>query len=109
MVAAQLARESAKLVIICANNSLRSHMGALWAQVAAVLLRVPWILTFSGCTKTTGFDRLTIKAILHAGFKIERADRAHNARYSLSWIDEVTSIASFSKVRTIQQGASVQS
>ena len=50
------------LIFICTHNSRRSHMGQLWAQVAAFYYGIEHVYCYSGGTEATAFNPRSVKA-----------------------------------------------
>ena len=98
-IATQRARgEPARLLFICTHNSRRSHLGQIWAAVAAAVHGVDGVETFSGGTEVTAFDPRAVEALRRAGIAIETADAdAQNPRYQVSFAASRPPLAAFSK------------
>jgi len=88
---------SAKLTFICTHNSRRSHMGQIWAQVAAYFFGVHGIQTFSGGTEATAFNPNAVKAMKAAGFDIKSGGRAENPLYNVGYTNNQAPMQVFSK------------
>lgn len=65
------ARGSVDLLFVCTHNSRRSHLGQVWAQLAAEHFRVRGMRTWSGGTEVTEFDRRAAAALERAGLVVE--------------------------------------
>jgi arsenate reductase len=63
-----------KMTFICTHNSRRSHMGQLWATVAATHYGVTPVETFSGGTQATAFNPRAVAALQRAGLQIAAED-----------------------------------
>lgn len=63
---------SADLVFICTHNSRRSHLGQLWAAVAAWSHAQDHVRTHSGGTEATAFDPRAVAAVERAGLRVQR-------------------------------------
>ena len=48
--------EAINLIYVCTHNSRRSHLGQVWAAVAANYYGVEHVFTFSGGTEATAFN-----------------------------------------------------
>lgn len=90
------AKQQVNLNFICTHNSRRSHLGQVWAAVAANYYQVPNIYTFSGGTVATAFNINAIKALKGAGFIINQATESSNPVYYV-YIDQDIYITCFSK------------
>lgn len=90
------------LTFICTHNSRRSHLGQVWAQVAAAYFGLENVHSFSGGTETTACNPRTIGAFERAGLKITKNTESENPVYEISFCDSTTLIAppiiAFSKV-----------
>lgn len=72
---------SADLIFICTHNSRRSHMGQLWALVAAYEYDIIGIRSFSGGTEATAFNPRAVNALRMAGMVIDQRDEGSNPEY----------------------------
>jgi len=88
---------SADLIFICTHNSRRSHMGQLWALVAAYEYEIIGIRSFSGGTEATAFNPRAVQALLKAGMDIEQRDEASNPEYLVYLPGHEDGIRVFSK------------
>ncbi len=70
------------LVYVCTHNSRRSHLGQVWAKVAADFYGFN-INTFSAGTETTAFNQNAINALISAGFKVKKLDETSNPKYEV--------------------------
>lgn len=86
------------LVYICTHNSRRSHLGQLWAQVAAAYFGVKNIRTYSGGTQTTAFHPNAIHALEQAGFRLEKLSEGSNPHYHVYYSATEEPVECFSKV-----------
>jgi len=84
------------LNFICTHNSRRSHLGQLWAKVAAHVHGVPDVSTFSGGTEATAFNPRAVAALERAGFSIFNPG-GENPHYRLKYADDVPDAVCFSK------------
>jgi arsenate reductase len=90
--------EAARLLFICTHNSRRSHMGQIWASVAAAHHGIDGVETFSGGTEATAFDPRAVAALRRAGIGIEATNGdAANPRYAVSFADSRPALEAFSK------------
>lgn len=74
-----------RLIYVCTHNSRRSHMGQVWAAVAANYFNIKGIRTFSGGTEATAFHPNAIKALNDAGFQIQSSGQTTNPVYKVSF------------------------
>lgn len=88
---------SADLIFICTHNSRRSHMGQIWALVAAFDYDLIGIRCFSGGTEATAFNPRAVKALKKAGLEIEPMDESSNPRYLLRFPGAEDGVRIFSK------------
>lgn len=89
--------ETANLVYVCTHNSRRSHLGQVWAVVAAAYYGVEKIKTFSGGTEATAFNPNAIKALISAGFEVKKTSESKNPVYEV-YFSENSFTTCFSKV-----------
>jgi protein-tyrosine phosphatase/arsenate reductase len=81
---------------ICTHNSRRSHLGQVWAKVAATFYGVENIFTYSGGTEATAFNPNAIEALKTAGFRVEPTNPDVNPVYQVYFSETDFSIC-FSK------------
>lgn len=86
------------LTFICTHNSRRSHLGQVWAQVAAAYFGVKNVYCFSGGTETTACNPRTIAAFERAGLKVTKTTESDNPVYEIRFDDSAQPIIAFSKV-----------
>ena len=91
------ANEAINLIYVCTHNSRRSHLGQVWAAVAAAYYEVNNVHTFSGGTEATAFNPNAIKALTAAGFTIQKTDESNNPVYNVFFADDKFSTC-FSKL-----------
>lgn len=84
------------LNFICTHNSRRSHLGMIWAAVAARVYNVPGVKTFSGGTEATAFNPRAVRALRTVGFRIPEA-RGENPNYLVAFGPDVAPLECFSK------------
>lgn len=90
--------EIARLVVICTHNSRRSHMGQIWAQVAADYYGIRKIETFSGGTEATAFNPRAVSAFKKVGFDVNTIENDDdNHTYELKWSEDMEAYQAFSK------------
>ena len=82
---------------ICTHNSRRSHLGQVWAAVAASYYNIKNVHTFSGGTEATAFNPNAIQALERAGFRIEKTSLESNPLYKVYYSNE-DYVTCFSKV-----------
>lgn len=87
----------AAIVFICTHNSRRSHMGHLWAQLAAGYYGTRNISCYSGGTESTAFHPKAVKVMKEAGMAIERMNQSHNPVYRVTFPGLKNGITVFSK------------
>lgn len=91
--------EPARLTFICTHNSRRSHLGQIWAQVAAIYYGHSHVETFSGGTEATAFNPRAVAALQRCGLRIEADDRqATNPHYRVWMSKSLPPLECFSKV-----------
>lgn len=91
------AGQPVKLTVICTHNSRRSHMGQLWALVAAAWYGVEGVQSFSGGTEATAFHPNAVAALQRAGFRISREMEGANPEYAVRYSDDLPPERAFSK------------
>ena len=69
------------LVYVCTHNSRRSHLGQVWAAIAANYYGIDNVFTFSGGTEATAFNANAIRALVAAGCKVVQTDDSSNPLY----------------------------
>lgn len=89
--------EMINLIYVCTHNSRRSHLGQVWAAVAAAYYGVDNVLTFSGGTEATAFNPNAIAALTAAGFTIKKTDESKNPVYEVFFAEDKFTTC-FSKV-----------
>ncbi len=92
-----MADSTANLVFICTHNSRRSHMAQIWAQTAAHYFRVPGVQCYSGGTEATAFNPRSVKAMLNAGFEVEKITDDDNPVYHVIFSSQADTIKAWSK------------
>lgn len=83
------------LVYVCTHNSRRSHLGQVWAKVAADFYGFN-INTFSAGTEATTFNQNAVNALRSAGFDVEKLDETTNPKYEVIFGENKSSLC-FSK------------
>ena len=90
-------KKPVRMIFICTHNSRRSHLGQVWAQVAARGLGVPEVECFSAGTEATACNVRTVRALERAGFGVAISGEAGNPRYELAFGATGESVACWSK------------
>ena len=90
--------KTANLVFICTHNSRRSNMGQLWAYAAVEYYGIKGVSNFSGGTENTAFNERAIKALVKAGFEIEKVTEGTNPNYAVKYATNEPVVSAFSKV-----------
>lgn len=90
--------EPIRLTFICTHNSRRSHLGQVWAQLAADYFGVPSVKTFSGGTEATACNPRTIAALERAGLQVVKTTEGENPVYALRFDENLPPVSAFSKV-----------
>ncbi len=85
-----------RLNFICTHNSRRSHLGQIWATVAAEFLGIKGIQTYSGGTEATAFNPRAVAALQRIGFEIYSTGD-ENPRYEIRYSDTAAPIIAWSK------------
>lgn len=87
-----------KLTFICTHNSRRSHLGQVWAQVAACYYGIPHVTTFSGGVEVKECNIRTVQALRRAGLSIVRSTEGKNPVYLAQYADDAVPMRLFSKI-----------
>ncbi len=90
--------ELVRLTFICTHNSRRSHLGQLWAAVAAHYCGITPVECYSGGTETTACNPRTVAAMERSGVRAQRITAGENPVYLLGYADGVNPLVAFSKV-----------
>jgi protein-tyrosine phosphatase/arsenate reductase len=98
--------EMVQLEFVCTHNSRRSHMGQIWAAVAATYYNIGNVQTYSGGTEATAFNSNAIKAITSAGFEVRKTTEGINPVYHI-YFDEENHVTCFSKVYNHESNPSI--
>lgn len=86
------------ITFICTHNSRRSHLGQVWAQVAAYEFNVPQVNCYSGGTEATACNSRTVAALGRAGFVAIKDTETDNPIYQIHFTDVEPPVLAFSKV-----------
>jgi protein-tyrosine phosphatase/arsenate reductase len=89
--------ETVQLEFVCTHNSRRSHLGQIWAAVAAAHYHIENVQTFSGGTEATAFNPNAIHAVVSAGFEVRKTTEGINPVFHVFYDDEKF-VTCFSKV-----------
>ena len=90
------AASPARLNFICTHNSRRSHLGMIWAAVAAYRNPLIHVQTYSGGTEATALNPRMVAALRRAGFRVEDPE-GDNPRYLVYYADDAPPLVCFSK------------
>jgi hypothetical protein len=90
------AGETARVLFICTHNSRRSHMGQLFATIAAAYYGVDRVEAFSGGTEATAFNPRAVSAMERAGFVVKNPG-GNNPHYTVTFASNRPPVESFSK------------
>ena len=85
-----------QLLFVCTHNSRRSHLGQIWAAVAANFYTIASVKTFSGGTQATCFNENAIAALQTIGFEINAKTQSDNPIYQVKFGEQLT-VECFSK------------
>jgi arsenate reductase len=96
------ARVPVALVFVCTHNSRRSHLAAIWAQVAARRFGLDGVRASSAGLEATAFEPRAVAALERAGLRVARAADAaggdeQNPVYLVDAGDGAPPIRCFSK------------
>ncbi|MFN0137589.1 MAG: protein-tyrosine-phosphatase [Phycisphaerae bacterium] len=91
------AGKSVRLTFICTHNSRRSHLGQVWARIAAEQHGIK-VETYSGGTETTAFNPRAVATLTRAGATIDKTTEDDNPVYHVRYSDNRPPITCFSKV-----------
>ncbi len=75
-------KKEINLIYVCTHNSRRSHLGQVWAKVAADFYGFD-INTFSAGTEATAFNQNAINALVFSGFEVKKSDETVNPTYEV--------------------------
>jgi arsenate reductase (thioredoxin) len=90
---------SVKLTFICTHNSRRSHLSQIWAKVAADVVGLSEVETFSGGTEATAMNPRVVDSLRRTGFVIDSSDASvDNPIYEVQYTDDAAPLRCFSKV-----------
>lgn len=86
-----------QLNYICTHNSRRSHLGQIWAAVAANHYSISNVHTFSGGTESTSLNANIINALISTGFEVKIGDESSNPKVHIHFSQDHF-VTCFSKV-----------
>jgi protein-tyrosine phosphatase/arsenate reductase len=89
--------ETVQLEFVCTHNSRRSHLGQIWAAVAAAYYNIENIQTFSGGTEATAFNPNAIQAVSSSGFEVRKTTEGANPVFHV-YFHDYKYVTCFSKV-----------
>lgn len=94
-----LQHDSLRMVFICTHNSRRSHLGQVWAQVAAWHYMGPQarVHTYSGGTEATAFNSRAVAAVQRAGLVVTTLTPGTNPVYGIQAGEALPPMQAFSK------------
>ncbi|MEI6409058.1 MAG: protein-tyrosine-phosphatase [Bacteroidota bacterium] len=90
--------EPVRLTFICTHNSRRSHLGQVWAQIAACYYGVAPVSCYSGGTERTACNPRTVSALARAGLRVSQISEGENPIYLFAYAEGVNPMVAFSKV-----------
>lgn len=93
-------RQKVELIFICTHNSRRSHMGHLWAQLAASYFKIQDVFCYSGGTEATALNQMAVNVLKNAGMRINLVENSSNPIYRVYLPGQNEEIAAFSKEYT---------
>lgn len=91
----EYAQGGGALNFICTHNSRRSHLGMIWAAVAAHLSDKE-MATYSGGTEATALNPRMVAALVRAGFRADNPG-GDNPHYRISFSTAAPPLVCFSK------------
>ena len=94
----QITSKNIQLMYVCTHNSRRSHLGQIWAKVAADYYQINKVSTFSGGTEVTAFNMNAINALKRAGFIIKPKSKGVNTEYEVMHSNENQPSICYSKL-----------
>lgn len=86
----------ARLNFICTHNSRRSHLGMIWAIVAAHYHGLDQVESYSGGTEATALNPRMVVALARAGFRIDDPG-GENPHYLVHFSADAPPLICFSK------------
>lgn len=101
------AQLTVNLMYVCTHNSRRSHLGQIWAAVAANYFNIKNVQTYSAGTEATAFHPNAIATLRELGFIVVQENAANNPVYSVKFGSPTDYVSCFSK--TVHDPANPQS
>lgn len=92
------ARQKVQLTFICTHNSRRSHLGQVWAQIAAEYYGLRGVSTYSGGTEATACNIRTVRALRRAGLEVVASTSGDNPKYLLQYAENRSPMVLYSKI-----------
>lgn len=89
--------EPIALNFICTHNSRRSHLGQIWAQVAAAHYGIETVCCYSGGTEATAMYPSIVNALTSQGMEIKSITEGSNPVYAVRYDANTPPIICFSK------------
>ncbi len=86
-----------QLVFVCTHNSRRSHLGQVWAQIAAHAHGLHSVRTYSAGTEVTACHPNTLTALESCGVQVYRGHEVNNPRAVLSYGPQLPTSFAWSK------------
>lgn len=90
--------QAANLTFICTANSRRSHLGQVWAQIAATYYELPKVTTYSGGIQVTACNPRTIATFKRAGLEVVGDGNGENPLYTIKFSEKCEAIRAYSKL-----------
>ncbi len=87
----------AELLFVCTHNSRRSHLGQVWASVAAEQYGVKNVQSYSCGTESTECNIRTVKSLRRSGLSVVQQSLKKNPIYLLQFSEGREPIGLFSK------------
>lgn len=89
--------QPARYIFICTHNSRRSHLGQIWAPLAAMYYGLGPIDAYSGGTEATAMNPRIVSALERIGFEVTGSG-GENPKYTVEWSQENSPLHCYSKV-----------
>ena len=90
-------QQSVLLNFICTQNSRRSHIAQIWAQVAAHYYGLNAVECFSGGNEATSFNPKAVKAMKEEGYEISILKEGENPVYEVRFSIDARPASVYSK------------
>jgi arsenate reductase len=85
------------LNFICTQNSRRSHLAQVWAQVASSYFNILNLHCYSGGTEETALFPKVAETLTNQGFNIFKIAETNNPVYAIKYSDNALPVIGFSK------------